>query len=98
VPIELSWETNLAGTPRQELGMVSLELLTSECGYRPPGTVPLGTVPLPPNDPRGSRLVPYYGLIAYLCQIAERISSHPFDPLLACFSRCPLFTATTLAT
>jgi len=71
---------------------------TSECAYRPPGTVPLGTLPLPPNDPRGSRLVPYYGLLAYLCQIAERISSHPFDPLLACLSRCPLFTATTLAT
>ncbi len=28
-----------------------------ECGLRPPGTVPLGTLPLPPNDPRGSRLV-----------------------------------------
>ena len=24
-----------------------------------------------------------YGLIAYLCQIAERISSDPFDPLMA---------------
>ena len=28
----------------------------------------MGTLPLPPNDPRGSRLVPYYGQIAYLCQ------------------------------
>ena len=26
MPIELWWETNLAGTPRQELGMVSPEL------------------------------------------------------------------------
>jgi hypothetical protein len=25
-------------------------------------------------------------------------SSHPSDPLLACLSHCPLFTATTLAT
>ena len=29
MPIELWWETNLAGTPRQELGMVSPELLLS---------------------------------------------------------------------
>jgi len=32
------------------------------------------------HRPAGIPSPTIYGLVAYLCQIAERISSHPFDP------------------
>ncbi len=35
MPIELWWETNLAGTPRKELGMVSPELPAVPPGEQP---------------------------------------------------------------
>ena len=91
MPIEPWWETNPAATPRQELVMVSPEL----------PAVPPGEQPRPLEGQfRHRHPVAVVGVVENgLVRLMEMtFSSHPSDPLLACLSHCPLFTATTLAT